>query len=119
MFLAHLLRGPLGAGLSLPFYVLPGVLIALALSVIVYTASLPVWATGAIQGISASSLGLFCLICLRNMPETRKVRLGPLVAIAAFVSQGLLQMDLLVVMACLGAVSILCNRPRRPQKEQP
>jgi len=117
MFLSHLLRGPLAACLSLPFYVAPGVVVATVLSFLLFNADRPVWADGVIHGVAASALGFFCVVCIRNVPTTRKTRLGPVAALAAFLAQALLQLDIVVIMATVGLVSVYLNRPKQIKKE--
>ena len=117
MFMAHMLGGPLAAGLALTLFVVPGTVLSIGLSYLVFDATLPTWAGGAIRGLSASALGFFAYLALRNVPITRKTRLGPIVAVAAFVSQALLSLDLFITMAAVGAVSLSVNLPDGTAKE--
>jgi hypothetical protein len=87
------------------------------LSFLAFDLQRPAWANGAIRGLTASALGLFFLVSIRNLPTTRKTRLGPVAVLAAFVAYGVLGIDLLLVLAGVGAVSLLLNLPPKYQKE--
>ncbi len=118
MFLAHMLGGPIAAALAMTLYVVPGLLIGIVLSSLIYGFDRPLWVDSAIHGLSASALGLFLYQSLRNASTSAKVRFGPVAAVAAFVAHGLLELDLVLVMASLGLVLVLLNRPAAHHEEQ-
>jgi chromate transporter len=116
MFLSTLLRGPSSALLAHALYVLPGLLVALILSVLVFGVSRPPWANGAISALSASAFGLFIYVSIRNLPASRKSQFDPAFVVVAFVGHALLRLDLPVVLLGVGAVSLFMNRPRLVQQ---
>jgi chromate transporter len=116
MFLSTLLRGPHAAIPAYVLYVLPGVVVALLLSMLIFGGPRPAWANGAIAALSASAFGLFFYVSARNLPASRKTRLGPLFVALAFVAHALLHVDLFVVLLGVGAASLLVNRPSQSRK---
>jgi chromate transporter len=117
MFLATRLRGPRAAVPALAMYTLPGIALALVLSVLVFGMPRPPWANGAIYTLSATAFGFFIYAAVRLLPGTRKTRLGPVMVVGAFVAHGLLAVDLLPVLIGLGGFSLLLNRPAPRQAE--
>jgi chromate transport protein ChrA len=111
MFLATRLRGPLAGIPAVALYSVPGILIALVLSILLFGGPRPAWVNGAIYALSACAFGLFMYTSVRTLPDSRKTRLGPVIVVLAFVLHGLLAVDLFVVLLGLGAVSLLLNRP--------
>jgi chromate transport protein ChrA len=118
MYLANLLGGPVAAALAVLPYILPGVLIAIVLSFLIFGFERPAWANGAIHGLSAGALALFFVNSMRTLPSSRKARLGPLAVVAAFLAHAIFEVDLLLVLAGCGAVSLLLNRPHTRLKER-
>jgi chromate transporter len=114
MFLATRLRGSRAAVPALAMYVIPGLIIGLVLSFLMFGLPRPPWANGAVFALSASAFGLFVFTALRQLPGTRKSRLGPLVLVAAFVAHGLLAVDILPVLLIVGGISLALNRPTSP-----
>jgi len=117
MFLAFLLRGARAAAAGGALYVIPGIAVGILLSFLVYGFDRPVWADGAIRGLSASALGVFLFSSIRNGPTTRTARLGVLIAPATFLAHGVLQFDLFSTMVVTGLISIVLNRPAPKRQE--
>jgi chromate transporter len=111
MFLATRLRGPLAGIPAVALYSVPGIAIALVLSVLLFGGHRPSWVNGGIYALSACAFGLFMYTSLRTVPDSRKTRLGPVLLVLAFVLHGLLAVDLFVVLLGLGGISVVLNRP--------
>ena len=112
IFLGHHLGGPRAAALGAAMWLLPGMLVTLALSALVFGATRPPWVEGAMQGLAAAALALLVVNVIQMAPSARGVRLGAPVAILAFAASGLLGLGLLTVLVSLSLVSLAFNRPR-------
>ena len=118
-FLAHMLHSSRGAALALVIYVVPGLVCAIAFSLLFFGVERPPWANGAVRGLTAGALAVFLLAIVQgSVSASRKARLGPLAAVATFIAYGVLHFDFVMVLFSLGAISVLVNLPGRKKKER-
>lgn len=113
LFLGLHLGGPGTAALGVLLWLLPGVLVTLVLSVLVFGTARPPWVMGAMEGLGAGALALLVVNVIQMIPSARGVRLGALVAFGAFMANGVLGIDLLAVLVSLSLLSLFCNWPDR------
>jgi chromate transporter len=113
VFLAHRLCGPRGVAVALVAFLLPGTLAMILLTAFVFGAARPPWLDGALGGFSAAGVGVILASTLRMMPSVGGARFGAIVASLAFIANGLVGLDLLVVLPGAGLLSLLSNLPER------
>jgi len=110
IFFANRFAGLTAAPILCGLYVLPGMLAALALTLLIYGGLRPPWLEGAAFGMSAGALALLLATTLRSMTTTvRTARFGALVAALAFVTYGVFGLDVLVVLITVGSLSVLAS----------
>jgi chromate transporter len=118
-FAAHIgmkLRGTLGAVAAFVGVCLPGMLAILALSgayVAVRDFSSPV-VTGALTGVAAGAVGISLATLARVAPPGLKSRGAPLIALTAFVANGVLHLPILWVLLVLVPIGIGLNWNVKP-----
>ena len=110
---AQLLRGPLAGFWCLAAFTLPGALLMLAASVLLFGTPLPGWAQHALNGGAAAALGLLLASSLQMADAARKARLWFLFAVAAFVGSAVWQLNFGLLLVGLGAASVLANRGQK------
>jgi chromate transport protein ChrA len=113
VFVAQVLRGVRPAVVCLALYMLPGVALALAAGMFLLGSTPAPWMQGALRGIAAATMGLFLVWTAQMLPSARRARFWLPSALAAFVGNGILGIDLLLVVPLLGLLAVLCNRPGR------
>ena len=113
-FAAHIgmkLHGTWGAILAFVGVCLPGMLAILGLSVAYFTVrnfSSPV-VTGALTGVAAGAVGISLATLARVAPPGLKSRGAPLIALTAFVANGVLHLPILWVLLVLLPIGIALN----------
>ncbi len=119
-FAAHIgmkLCGTLGAIAAFVGVCLPGMLAILALSSAAYFAvrdfSSPV-VTGALTGVAAGAVGISLATLARVAPPGLKSRGAPLIALSAFVANGVLHLPILWVLLVLVPIGIGLNWNVKP-----
>jgi chromate transporter len=117
-FLALRLRNQVRVALLclIPYFV-PGVLIVLGLTVLVFGQERPSWASGAIAGLSAGATALVLVTGLRLAPAARRARGGILLVALAFAAS-LYGVHLLVLLPPLLLLGVWLNRPAQPRPER-
>jgi chromate transport protein ChrA len=111
-YLIQTIRGPLVAAYCLLPYALPSVLIMLALSIALAAPVHNVYINGALMGAAMGGIGVLVATVIQLMGSARRARLWPLVALLAFILNGLLGLNFVVTLLVLSLVSVLCNWPR-------
>ena len=111
--LAQRLGGSGGAALSLVAYVLPGALLALLLSIFFFGSDIPPQMQGLLKGFSAAAIGMVLSTTVRTARSVQMGWIGITFAALTFLTYGLLEVGLLIVLLGLGGASIFIHRPRR------
>ena len=109
----QLFRGPRAGLLCLAAFTLPGALLMLAASVLLFGQALPAWAMQALDGGAAAALGLLLASSLQMAQSARKARLWLPFAMAAFLGSAILQLNFVGLLASLGAASVFANRGQK------
>ena len=112
-FLTQVVRRPGSTAACVLAYVLPGALVVLALTMLVFGVERPPWVQGGMQGLAAAGLALLFVNLVQAMPSGRGIRLAGPIGVLACLGNGVLGLDLVPVLASLTLVSLACNRPRR------
>ncbi len=118
-FAAHIgmkLRGSKGAILAFTGVCLPGILAILGLSIAYFTIrdfSSPV-VVGTLTGIAAGAVGISLATLARVAPAGLKSRGAPLIALTAFVANGVLHLPILWVLLVLLPIGIALNWNVKP-----
>jgi len=86
--------------------------IALILSALAFSAPHPDWVEGGLAGFGAAALGLLFATTFRSLGGSRTGRFGILFAALAFLAHGILELNVLLVLFTIGAISLACNRPK-------
>jgi len=109
----QLLRGPMSGMLCLGSFTLPGALMMLAATILLFGTPLPGWALNGMNGGAAAALGLLLASSLQMAGPARKARLWLPFATAAFLGSTIFQVNFVVLLLGLGAVSVLANRGQK------
>lgn len=110
VYMARKLNGPLTALICVIPLLLPGTLANLALAAFVLRGGAPPWMRGVLAGASAGAVGLIVSTMLQMLPAARKARLWYFSFAASFLLS-VLKFPLLLILACIGAASLLVNWP--------
>lgn len=110
---AQRLQGPWAGFFCLGAFTVPGALLMLAASALLFGQALPAWAMNGLNGGAAASLGLLLASTLQMAGSARNARLWPVFAAAAFAGSAVLQMNFMLLLLSLSAASILANRSRK------
>jgi len=111
-YLIQTVRGPLVAAYCLLPYALPSVLIMLVLSVALMTPVRNPYVNGALTGAAMGGIGVLVATVIQLMASARRARLWPVLALLAFVMNGLLGLNFVLTLLALSLVSVLCNWPK-------
>jgi len=111
-YLIQTVRGPLVAAYCLLPYALPSVLIMLALTVALMTPVRNPYVNGALMGAAMGGIGVLVATVIQLMASARRARLWPVLAVVAFVMNGLLGLNFVLTLLTLSLVSVLCNWPK-------
>jgi chromate transporter len=108
----QLMRGPAAGFLCLGAFTLPGALLMMAASILLFGAPLPIWALNGMNGAAAAALGLLLASSLQMASSARQARLWLPFTVAAFVGTAL-QVNFVVLLVGLGAASVVANRGQK------
>jgi chromate transport protein ChrA len=92
---------------------LPGALLMLGASVMLFGSPLPAWAQNGLNCGAAASVGLLLASCVQMSEAARNARLWLLFAAAAFVGGTIFEINLGLLIVGLGTMSLMLNRGRR------
>jgi chromate transporter len=107
------LRGGIGATVALLGICLPGSLLMFAVGIVYRSHGDHAWATGALKGVAAASVGLVLSTVVQLSKRSLEERVDYLFVILTVLAANRLHLSVLTTLIGVGLLAILWHRPRR------
>lgn len=108
------LRGGIGATVALLGICLPGSLLMFAVGIVYRAHGDHAWATGALKGVAAASVGLVLATVVQLGKRSLEERADYLFVILTVLAVNRLHLSVLLTLVAVGLLAILWHRPRDP-----
>jgi chromate transporter len=108
------LRGGMGATVALLGICLPGSLLMFAVGIVYRAHGDHAWATGALKGVAAASVGLVLATVVQLGKRSLEERADYLFVILTVLAVNRLHLSVLLTLVAVGSLAILWHRPRDP-----
>lgn len=108
------LRGGMGATAALLGICLPGSLLMFAVGIVYRAHGDHAWATGALKGVAAASVGLVLATVVQLGKRSLEERADYLFVILTVLAVNRLHLSVLLTLVAVGSLAILWHRPRDP-----
>ena len=106
------LRGALGAAVALVGICLPGSLLMFAVGIVYRSHGDHAWATGALKGVAAASVGLVLSTVVQLSKRSLEARADYLFVILTVLAVNRLHLSVLLTLVGVGLLAVLWHRPR-------
>jgi chromate transporter len=111
------LNGALGAIVAVLGICLPGSLLMFVVGIFYRIHGDHAWATGALKGVAAASVGLVLSTVVQLSKKSLEERLDYVFVILTVVAVNRLHLSVLIALAVVGLMAVLWHRPRHPKEE--
>ena len=111
------LKGALGAAVAVLGICLPGSLLMFAVGIVYRVHGDHAWATGALKGVAAASVGLVLFTVVQLSKKSMEERPDYLFVILTVLAVNLLHLSVLLTLVAVGLLAILWHRPGRGTRQ--
>jgi chromate transporter len=111
------LNGALGAIVAVLGICLPGSLLMFVVGIFYRIHGDHAWATGALKGVAAASVGLVLSTVVQLSKKSLEERLDYVFVILTVVAVNRLHLSVLIALAVVGLMAVLWHRPRHAKEE--